>query len=216
MLWSTQSSLPSWAETKHITEQGTARKTAPSRKREQETANNGQNTLYSKIMKPRRKIQKEVAALGKRLPKIGEGKRFMLSANSFEQCQARRSSKALLPAPSVTPMLGKRGIGRHACGCTALIGEREESPHYPKASIQRKWILPLLRPQGYRQVIAYGSLAKAYYKVGNLPEYAHLRSGATLIAPTGKFWNHRPIERYSFHLLWLVAGRQFNGNCRNH
>ena len=82
-------------KTKHTT--GMAqRKTAL--KKESKNSNNGQMTLLApKIMKPRTKIQKEVFALSKRLPKISEIQTKYAFRHSFEHVGSGLPKVLILP-----------------------------------------------------------------------------------------------------------------------
>ena len=138
-------------------------------------------------MKPRTKIQKEVAALSKRLPKISEAQKTYAFHHSFEHV-GRRSAKGIITcAECKHQWQGNGTLADTLCGCTCPHCGMELKVHTTRKRVFREneYFSIITVCKGY-QVIRF-FFVKAYYKVGQPAEYTIDEVAQRWIAPNGKF-----------------------------
>ena len=138
-------------------------------------------------MKPRTKIQKEVAALSKRLPKISEAQKTYAFHHSFEHV-GRRSAKGIITCTECKHQWQGNGtLADTLCGCTCPHCGMELKVHTTRKRVFREneYFSIITVCKGY-QVIRF-FFVKAYYKVGQPAEYTIDEVAQRWIAPNGKF-----------------------------
>lgn len=138
-------------------------------------------------MKPRTKIQKEVAALSKRLPKISEAQKTYAFLHSFEHV-GRRSAKGIITCTECGHQWqGNGALADTLCGCTCPHCGMELKVHTTRKRVfkENEYFSMITTCKGY-QVLRF-FFAKAYYKVGQPAEYTIYEVAQRWIAPNGKF-----------------------------
>ena len=138
-------------------------------------------------MKPRTKIQKEVFALSKRLPKISEIQTKYAFRHSFEHV-GRRSAKGIITCTECGHQWqGNGALADTLCGCTCPHCRTELKVHTTRKRVfkENEYFSIITVCKGY-QVIRF-FFAKAYYKVGQPAEYTIYEVAQRWIAPNGKF-----------------------------
>ena len=138
-------------------------------------------------MKPKTKIQKEVAALSKRLPKISEAQKTYAFRHSFEHV-GRRSAKGIVTCTECGHQWqGNGALADTLCGCTCPHCGMELKVHTTRKRVFKEieYFSMITTCKGY-QVIRF-FFAKAYYKVGQPAEYTIDEVAQRWIAPNGKF-----------------------------
>lgn len=138
-------------------------------------------------MKPRTKIQKEVFALSKRLPKITEIQTKFAFRHCFEHV-GRRSAKGIVTCTECGHQWqGNGALTDTLCGCTCPHCGMKLKVHTTRKRVFREneYFSIITVCKGY-QVIRF-FFAKAYYKVGQPAEYTIDEVAQRWIAPNGKF-----------------------------
>lgn len=138
-------------------------------------------------MKPKTKIQKEVAALSKRLPKISEAQKTYAFRHCFEHV-GRRSAKGIVTCTECGHQWqGNGALADTLCGCTCPHCGTELKVHTTRKRVfkENEYFSIITVCKGY-QVIRF-FFAKAYYKVGQPAEYTIYEVAQRWIAPNGKF-----------------------------
>ena len=138
-------------------------------------------------MKPRTKIQKEVFALSKRLPKISEIQTKYAFRHSFEHV-GRRSAKGIITCTECGHQWqGNGALADTFCGCTCPHCRTELKVHTTRKRVfkENEYFSIITVCKGY-QVMRF-FFAKAYYKVGQPAEYTIYEVAQRWIAPNGKF-----------------------------
>ena len=138
-------------------------------------------------MKPRTKIQKEVFALSKRLPKISEIQTKYAFRHSFEHV-GRRSAKGIVTCTECGHQWqGNGALADTLCGCTCPHCGMELKVHTTRKRVfkENEYFSIITVCKGY-QVMRF-FFAKAYYKVGQPAEYTIYEVAQRWIAPNGKF-----------------------------
>ena len=126
-------------------------------------------------MKPRTKIQKEVAALSKRLPKISEAQKTYAFLHSFEHV-GRRSAKGIITCTECGHQWqGNGALADTLCGCTCPHCGMELKVHTTRKRVfkENEYFSMITTCKGY-QVLRF-FFAKAYYKDGKFETIARLR-----------------------------------------
>ena len=155
-------------------------------------------------MKPKTKIQKEVAALSKRLPKISEAQKKYAFLHSFEHV-GRRSAKGIITCTECGHQWqGNGALTDTICGCTCPHCGMELKVHTTRKRIfkESEYFSMITTCKGY-QVIRF-FFAKAYYKVGQAAEYSICEVAQRWIASNGKFETIARLRGISFinYDLW--------------
>lgn len=155
-------------------------------------------------MKPKTKIQKEVVALSKRLPKISEAQKKYAFLHSFEHV-GRRSAKGIITCTECGHQWqGNGALADTICGCTCPHCRIELKVHTTRKRVykENEYFSIITACKGY-QVIRF-FFAKAYYKVGQAAEYSICEVAQRWIAPNGKFETIARLRGISFinYDLW--------------
>lgn len=138
-------------------------------------------------MKPKTKIQKEVAALSERLPHISEAQKKYAFLHSFEHV-GRRSAKGIITCTECGHQWqGNGALTDTLCGCTCPHCGMELKVHTTRKRVFREneYFSMITTCKSY-QVIRF-FFAKAYYKVGQSAEYSIYEVAQRWITPNGKF-----------------------------
>ncbi len=155
-------------------------------------------------MKPKTKIQKEIVALSKRLPKISEAQKKYAFLHSFEHV-GRRSAKGIITCTECGHQWqGNGALADTICGCTCPHCRMELKVHTTRKRVykENEYFSIITACKGY-QVIRF-FFAKAYYKVGQAAEYSICEVAQRWIAPNGKFETIARLRGISFinYDLW--------------
>lgn len=155
-------------------------------------------------MKPKTKIQKEVAALSKRLPPISEAQKKHAFLHSFEHV-GRRSAKGIITCTECGHQWQGNGeLADTICGCTCPHCGMELKVHTTRKRVFKeiKYFSIITTCKGY-QVIRF-FFTRAYYKVGQPAEYSIYEVAQRWIAPDGKFETIARLRAVNFisYDLW--------------
>lgn len=158
-------------------------------------------------MKPRTKIQKAVAALSKRLPKINEVQKKYAFLHSFEHI-GRRSAKGIVTCTECGHQWqGNGALTDTICGCTCPHCGMELKVRNTRKRVfkENEYFSMITTCKGY-QVIRF-FFAKAYYKVGQPAEYTICEVAQRWIDPNGKFETVARLRGMAFLYcdLWQVG-----------
>ena len=137
-------------------------------------------------MKPRTRIQKEIAQLSKRLPKLSKAQR----AYAFEHCfkhYAHRTKKGIITCLECGHQWkSEHHLAESICGCTCPhCGKQLEMLDTRKRVFREMEYFCIITTCKQYQVLRYFS-TKMYRKVGQSAEYSIKEVVQRWIAPNGK------------------------------
>lgn len=155
-------------------------------------------------MRPRTKLQKEVVALSKRLPKISDTQKRYAFRHCFDHI-GRRTAKGIITCTECGH--GWKGDGElvdTVCGCTCPHCGMELKVRTTRNRVfkENEYFSIITTAKEY-QVIRF-FFARAYYKVGQSAKYSITEVAQRWIAPNGKFTTVARLRGMSFiyYDLW--------------
>ena len=170
-------------------------------------------------MKPRTRIQKEIAQLSKRLPKLSKAQR----AYAFEHCfkhYAHRTKKGIITCLECGHQWkSEHHLAESICGCTYPHCGKQLEMLDTRKRVFREWdYLCIITISKQYQVIRYFQI-NMYRKVGQMAEYSAKEVFQRWIAPNGQTETIARLRCYSlfYYDIWNVNSKmEIRSNNQHH